>query len=408
MTGGGPDTPGITGAQPDPSQAPAQPGSATGGSTASAATATSGPAEPATAVVSAEATLRTDSRAQEERAAAQDRAELRRASLGRRLLRRTITANESWTILALIVIMAFFTIKAPGTFLTTNDLSLIAQNASPLLVMAIGQTFVILTAGIDLSVGSVLVLSSVIADEYYQHHGAGSGGWLTVIIGMVIAIAVTAAWGGMQGFLVAKAKIPPLISTLGGFGAALGISYLITGGVDLGSPPGPVKNTIGAGSVAGVSWLIVISFVATLVFGLILSYTRFGRYTYAIGSNPEAGRRAGIAVDRHLIKVYALAGALSGLAGIMSLGFNDGTTLTGHTTDNLTVITGVVLGGASLFGGRGSMLGTFIGIFIPQVLNSGLVILGVNVDWQQVAIGVVLVGAVYLDQFRLRLRDRAG
>jgi ribose transport system permease protein len=92
--------------------------------------------------------------------------------VARRLARRVITANESWTILALIIIMAFFTIKAPGVFLTTNDLSLIAQNASPLLVMAVGQTFVILTAGIDLSVGSVLILSSVIADEYYQHHGA--------------------------------------------------------------------------------------------------------------------------------------------------------------------------------------------------------------------------------------------
>jgi ribose transport system permease protein len=184
------------------------------------------------------------------------------------------------------------------------------------------------------------------------------------------------------------------------------VSYLITGGTDLGAPPGPLNQTIGLGTVAGVSWLIVISFVVTLVFGLVLAYTRFGRYTYAIGSNPEAGRRAGIAVDRHLIKVYALAGALSGLAGIMSLGFNTGTTLTGHATDNLTVITGVVLGGASLFGGRGSMLGTFIGIFIPQVLNSGLEIIGVNEYWQQVAIGVVLVAAVYLDQFRRRLQDR--
>ena len=396
MSSTGPGTPGRSGPQPDSPQ-PASPAT-----TSQSATTTQ------SAAPSAEATLRADSRTQEERAVAKDRAALRQASLGQRLLRRTLTANEAWTLIALIIIMAFFTIKAPGTFLTTNDLSLIAQNASPLLVMAVGQTFVILTAGIDLSVGSVLVLSSVIADEYYQHHGAGSGGWLTVLIGMILAIAATAAWGGLQGFLVAKAKIPPLIATLGGFGAALGVSYLITGGVDLGSPPGPVKNTIGLGSVAGVSWLIVISFVVTLVFGLVLAYTRFGRYTYAIGSNPEAGRRAGIAVDRHLIKVYVLAGALSGLAGIMSLAFNDGTTLTGHTTDNLTVITGVVLGGASLFGGRGSMLGTFIGIFIPQVLNSGLVIIGVNVYWQQVAIGVVLVGAVYLDQFRLRLRDRAG
>lgn len=329
------------------------------------------------------------------------------AATARRLGKRVLTANESWTIFALIIIMAFFEIKRPTEFLTTNDLSLIAENASPLLVMAVGQTFVILTAGIDLSVGSVLILSSVVADEYFIHHGGGSAGWLTVIIGSVLAIAATAAWGGLQGALVSKAKIPPLIATLGGYGAALGACYLITGGVDLPAPPGPLLHTIGLGSVAGVSWLIVISFAVTLVFGLFLAYTRFGRYTYAIGSNPEAGRRAGIAVDRHLIKVYALAGGLSGVAGLMSLGFNSGTTLTGHATDNLTVITGVVLGGASLFGGRGSMLGTFIGIFIPQVLNSGLEIIGVNQYWQQVTIGVVLVGAVYLDQFRRRLQDRA-
>ncbi len=326
----------------------------------------------------------------------------------RRLTRRTITANESWTLFALIVIMAFFTVKAPGVFLTANDFSLIAQNAAPLLVMAVGQTFVILTAGIDLSVGSVLILSSVIADEYYQHHGAAAGGWLAVIIGAVLGTAAGGGWGTLQGFLVSKAKIPPLIATLGGFGAALGASYLISGGTDLGAPAKPLTSTIGLGSVAGISWLIVISFLVTLVFGLILAYTRFGRYTYAIGSNPEAGRRAGIAVDRHLIKVYALAGALSGLAGLLSLAFNNGTTITGHPTDNLTVITGVVLGGASLFGGRGSMLGTFIGIFIPQVLNTGLQIIGLNQYWQQVAIGVVLVAAVYLDQFRRRLQDRAG
>ena len=324
----------------------------------------------------------------------------------RRIARRTITANESWTIFALIIIMAFFEIRRPTEFLTTTNLSLIAENASPLLVMAIGQTFVILTAGIDLSVGSVLVLSSVVADDYYQAHGGGAGGWLTVVIGAVIGIAVGGGWGALQGFLVSKAKIPPLISTLGGFGAALGVSYLISGGTDLGAPPDPLKTTIGLGTVAGVPWLIVISFVVTLVCGLVLAYTRFGRYTYAIGSNPEAGRRAGIAVDRHLIKVYALAGALSGLAGLLSLAFNDGTTITGHTTDNLTVITGVVLGGASLFGGRGSMLGTFIGIFIPQVLTTGLQIIGLNQYWQQVAIGVVLVAAVYLDQFRRRLGER--
>jgi ribose transport system permease protein len=326
-------------------------------------------------------------------------------SPARRWTRKALTANESWTIIALILIMAFFEIKRPTEFLTATNLSLVAENTSPYLVMAVGQTFVILTAGIDLSVGSVLVLSSVVSDEYYVHHGGGAGGWLTVIIGMVIGIAVAAAWGSIQGFLSSKAKIPPLIATLGGYGAALGLSYLITS-TDLPAPPGPLNTTIGLGSVAGVPWLIVISFLITLVFGLVLAYTRFGRYTYAIGSNPEACRRAGINVDMHLIKVYALAGALSGVAGILSLGLESGTTLTGHATDNLIVITGVVLGGASLFGGRGSMLGTFIGIFIPQVLNSGLEILQVNEYWQQVAVGIVLVAAVYLDQFRRRLQDR--
>jgi ribose transport system permease protein len=328
------------------------------------------------------------------------------AAAAGRLTRRALTANESWTIIALIIIMAFFEFKRPTEFLTTTNLSLIAENTSPYLVMAVGQTFVILTAGIDLSVGSVLILSSVVADEYYVHHAGAAGGWLTVIIGMVLGIVVAAVWGSLQGFLVSKARIPPLIATLGGYGAAFGVTYLITS-TDLPAPPGPLDQTIGVGSVAGVPWLIVISFVITLVFGLVLAYTRFGRYTYAIGSNPEAGRRAGIAVDRHLIKVYALAGALSGVAGILSLAFNSGTTITGHASDNLTVITGVVLGGASLFGGRGSMLGTFIGIFIPQVLNSGLEIMQVNEYWQWVAVGAVLVAAVYLDQFRRRLQDRS-
>ncbi len=144
-----------------------------------------------------------------------------------------------------------------------------------------------------------------------------------------------------------------------------------------------------------------------MVFGLVLAHTGFGRYTYAIGSNPEAARRVGINVDLHLIKVYALAGMLSGLAGVMSLAYFTTTTIAGHPLDNLTVITAVVLGGASLFGGRGSMLGTVIGLFIPAMLASGLVIESVNQYWQYVLTGVVLAAAVYLDQFRRRLRERA-
>jgi ribose transport system permease protein len=155
-----------------------------------------------------------------------------------------------------------------------------------------------------------------------------------------------------------------------------------------------------------VQWLIIISFLATIVSGLVLAYTRFGRYTYAIGSNPEAARRAGINVDLHLVKVYALAGLMSGLAGILNLAYFSTTTISGHPLDNLTVITAVVIGGASLFGGRGSMLGTFIGVFIPELLAAGLIIAGVNQYWQYILTGLVLDAAVYLDQIRRTLRER--
>lgn len=321
--------------------------------------------------------------------------------------RRLVTASASWTLLALIILMAVFSLAAPGRFLTGTDLSLIATNAATLLIMAVGETFVIITAGIDLSVGMVLVLSGVVAGEYYMHNGSANAGWGVILIGAVIGLAVGGGFGSVQGFIVSKGKVPPLIVTLGGFGVAEGLSYLISGGTDLRTVPTRLVDTIGFGSVGGLRWLIIIAFLIAIVFGLVLAYTRFGRYTYAIGSNPEAARRAGINVDRHLIKVYGLQGLLSGAAGVLSLGFLETTGIASHPTDNLTVITAVVLGGASLFGGRGTMIGSVIGLFIPAVLQTGLVIKDVNSYWQYVAIGLILVAAVYLDQFRRRLRERA-
>ena len=325
----------------------------------------------------------------------------------RRLLKRTITANESWTFIVLLIVVVCFTILSPGKFLTTNDFSLISQGAAPFLVMAVGETFVILTAGIDLSVGFVLVLSGVVAGEYYIHNGGTNASVGTVWLGVIIGLATGGVFGMMQGFAVAKMKIPPLIATLAGLGIAEGLSYLITGGHDLATVPNKLASSIGQGSLFGVQWLIVISFLTALLFGLILAHTSFGRYTYAIGSNPEAARRVGIDVDRHLILVYGVSGLMAGLAGIMNLAYFSTTTISGHPLDNLVVITAVVLGGASLFGGRGSMLGTFIGVFIPETLAAGLIIAGVNQYWQYILTGVVLAAAVYLDQFRRRLRERA-
>ena len=326
---------------------------------------------------------------------------------GPRLLRRTLAAGETWVFAALIIMMAIFTGLSPGKFLTINDLSLNAQTTAPFLLMSIGETFVIITAGIDLSVGFVLVLCGVVAGEYYLSNGGPNAGAGTIWVGAILGLATGGAFGALQGVAVAKLKMPPLIATLMGLGVAEGLSFLITGGHDIPSVPNLLISSIGTGSFAGVQWLIIISFLATLLFGLILAFTRFGRYTYAIGSNPEAALRAGINVDRHLIKVYALSGLLAGLAGILNLAYYSTTTISGHPLDNLVVITAVVIGGASLFGGRGSMLGTFFGVFIPELLATGLIIAGVNQYWQYILTGLVLGLAVYLDQIRRQLRERA-
>jgi ribose transport system permease protein len=273
------------------------------------------------------------------------------------------------------------------------------------------MTYVIITAGIDLSVGSVLVFSGVLAAKVMIATGGGAtaavnAGWGPILAGVAIGLLVGLGWGVINGALVAMLDIPPLIVTLGSFGMALGLADVLTGGTDIAGIPSKFNSTIGSGKLGPIPWLVVIAGVVTIVFGLVLHYTRFGRYTYAVGSNAEAARRAGVNVRAHLIKVYAIAGLLSGLGGVLSLAYFDTTTISGHTTDNLTAISAVVIGGTSLFGGSGTMFGTVVGVFIPVVLAAGLVIVGVQSFWQQVMIGAILVVAVYFDQLRRRARSK--
>ncbi|TMM43820.1 MAG: ABC transporter permease [Actinobacteria bacterium] len=328
---------------------------------------------------------------------------------GTPLARRLLAANSAWTFAILVALVAFFAIASPpGTFLSQYNITQIATNAAIYLVLGVGMTYVIITGGIDLSNGSVLILSGVLAAEFMVHNGGYKAGWSVILVGIVISVLTGTAWGSIQGVLVAKAKVPPFIVTLGGLGAALGLAQIITTGNDVaGGAPNTLVETLGLGELFGtVPWLVVLAVAVTVAFGLVLAQTRFGRYTYAVGSNAEAVRRSGIRVDRHLVKVYALAGLMAGIAGVMSLAFFHTTTIAGHSYDNLNVITAVVMGGTSLFGGRGTVVGTVIGVFIPAVLNSGLVILGVQTYWQSVAVGAVLIAAVYVDQIRRRSRER--
>ncbi len=322
-----------------------------------------------------------------------------------RTLWQRVAATNIWIFLILLGIVTAFSITRFDQFATEANLRNIAVDASILLVVAVGQTFVIITAGIDLSVGSVLVFSGVVAAKMMEAVGGDSAGVL--LLGLGAALASGLGWGLVNGVLVAKAKVPPLIVTLGTLGMALGSALLITDGVDAREVPFRLVTGIGTGRLFGeIPYLVVIAAGVALAGGIVLSTTRFGRYTMAVGSSMQAGRRAGINVDRHLIKVYGLAGLLSGLAGYLNLARFSTTTIGGHATDNLQSIAAVVIGGTSLFGGVGSVVGTVIGVFIPAVLKNGFVILRVQPFWQQVVVGAVLIVAVYLDQLRRRARNR--
>ncbi len=312
---------------------------------------------------------------------------------------RLISGSSAWIGLILFGLIIVFTLLRPDQFSDVSNARNIATDAAVLLVLSTGLTYVIITAGIDLSVGGVLVFSGVVSAKVMN--SVGGDNWGVILIGLGIALLAGVAWGVLNGFLVSKAKIPSFIVTLGTLGMSLGSALLITGGVDEREVPFKLISTIGTGRFADqVPYLVIIAVAVALVFGVLLAKTRFGRYTYAVGSNLEGTRRAGVAVDRHLIRVYALGGLLAGLAGFMSLARFGTTTIGGHSTDNLNAIAAVVIGGTSLFGGVGTMLGTFFGVLIPAVLQNGFIIVGVQPFWQQVAVGAVLIIAVYLDQLR--------
>jgi ribose transport system permease protein len=316
-------------------------------------------------------------------------------------LARVLGSSTIWTAAVLALLLIVFSVLRPDAFPTPFNALNVLTNAAILLVIAVGMTFVIITSGIDLSVGSVLVLAAVCSAKAIE--AAGGSGTSAIVAGLVAALALGLVAGVLNGALVAYANVPALIVTLGSLGAGLGLARILSGGIDLRTS---ALAEIGYGKVFGIKYLILIAIGVVLVGMFLLHLTRFGRYTYAIGSNDEAARRSGVNVGLHLVKVYALSGLLAGLAGFLSLAKYGTTGIGGHSSDNLDAIAAVVLGGTSIFGGVGTIIGTVIGVFIPAVLHNGFIILEFNPFWQMVAVGVVLVTAVWFDQYRRRSRDR--
>jgi ribose transport system permease protein len=326
--------------------------------------------------------------------------------------------DNIWITLILLLLIVVFAIIAPsGTFLTWGNFTTVLLDASELLILASGMTFLLISAGLDLSIGAVVVFCDVIcakllsslagttaqADAGHYPHLA-----LAIVIGVLAALGAGALWGTINGFVVVRMKVPPFIATLGTAGIALGAAQVISDGSDVGGVPVPLQEKFGLGKIFGaVPWPIVLAVVVVAIAWIILTRTRFGMRTKAIGASEEAARRAGIRTGPQVIVLYGAMGFLAGLVSIIDVSRFGTASIGSHTGDVLAAIAAVVIGGTSLFGGRGSISGSVIGVFIPAVLINGFVIVGVAPFWQNIAVGLILIGAVYVDQLRRRRATRA-
>jgi ribose transport system permease protein len=302
------------------------------------------------------------------------------------------------TFVALIV---GFTIATPR-FASRINATNILGDAAILMVLAVGATLILAVGDFDLSIGANLVFSGVIGAKVMLTLSGESVG-LVITAGLLTCVVVGMVGGLLSGVLIAYGRIPSIIATLGVLGLLTGASNLITGGVDLRGLPNQLTSEVGNKILFGVLPLpTAVALVLAVVMAYVIRRTVFGRNALALGSNPESVRRAGVSTTRLRVAVFAVAGSLYGLAGFLSLAKFSTTTLAGHGDDMLQAYTAAILGGSSPFGGLVTVLGSVIGVFIPTILQNGFVIMGVNPFWQQVAVAVVLLAAVYLQRNRGR------
>lgn len=304
-----------------------------------------------------------------------------------------------WRLGVLVAMVIIFGILAPG-FLSLQNWVSTSVYATETLLLAIGETFVIATGGIDLSVGAALGLSSVTSSMVMAGLIAHPG--MNMALGTVVGLLTGTAVGFFNGIIITKMRITPFITTLGMLGIASGLGFLLSGGTDITNIPVAFSNFGGYVFAGFLGVPVIVTAVVAVISGVLLSKTRFGRRTYAVGSNREAARVAGIPIDRHLIKIYTLTGLLAGIAGLLNVArFAIGSPTAGRN-DELTAIAAVVIGGASLFGGEGTVFGTTIGAVIVSMIVTALVILNVQAYWQIVVTGAIIIIAVYVDQLQRR------
>ena len=313
-------------------------------------------------------------------------------------------------LIFLAILVVILSVLRPN-FLSAFNLFNVMRQISFIGILAVGMTFVILTAGIDLSVGSILAFSGIVCASVAKgsrsllEGGVTDSGGVRVLIAALAAILVGVIIGLLQGSLVARAGIPAFIVTLGGLGAWRGATLLWSDGQPISSFSSDFKFW-GQGFIGPLP-VPVIFYLAMVIIGqIILKYTQYGRWIYALGGNPEASRLSGLNVKMLTTSVYVISGFCAGLAGfLLTSRLNSAEQVAGQGYE-LQAIAAVVIGGTSLFGGQGGMIGTLIGAMLIGVLNNGLVILNVSPYYQQIVIGAIIVFSVYIDQVAKR-RSRA-
>ena len=303
----------------------------------------------------------------------------------------------------LVVLVALFALLEPR-FMHPLNLMNILRQVSIMGLIAVGMTFVILTAGIDLAVGSVVALTGLVAayvakgglDDRFAIGAAEQAG-NPVIFALLAALAVGAACGSIQGAAVTRLKVPPFVVTLGGLTAFRGLALIFSGGGPI-SGFSPSYVWWGQGRIEGIPVPVIVFVVVAIVAHIVLKTTKFGLYVYATGGNGPAAELNGVPVRRTTFLVYVIVGVLSGLASfLLSARLNSAEAVAGLQLE-LDVIAAVVIGGTSLFGGTGSIFGTVVGVLLIGVLRNGLVLMNVSSFVQQILIGVILVLAVAIDQ----------
>lgn len=312
--------------------------------------------------------------------------------------------NQQVLLLTVLVLMVAFFTWRNSVFFSTSVFGNILSDWSPVVLIAIGETFVIISGGIDLSVGSTVGVSGVVgalAMEHLTTHNFGQN--LTLFLGFLATVGTGLIVGTINALMITKAKVVPFIATLVTMGAGAGLSIVFTGGDPIaGGPAKAISLSVPDFGPFSRPGLVVVAIISVL--GLYMHKARFGRYTFAIGSNAFAARAAGINVNRHLAKVYILSSILASLAGYYYyLRLGSGAPTSGQGGE-LQAIAAVVIGGAALSGGVGNFFGTVLGALVLTTVTSGLIIINVAANWDQVAVAILIAAAVLLQQYRTRVR----